>query len=386
MKRNKLSTCVFYTLIVLMILFVISTYLSSGLVARYTSSDSAFDSARVAKWEIEFTKKDGTILESIVESNHLESGSSGSWGLDISNKSEVLAQISSSSKIKICLQSPHFDINHHHDTWDFLHDVEGKTIDNPINFTIDMYNCSLEELKDNTISKKKVAVLDTSINGEDAIKFDMIIEEDNLSYEAIINVGELLDNSFLLEYNTKKICLVINWTVDEVTGATDTSKKYVSYYVIETSEYTKDKAKYKGLISKTDGLKQLENADAETENTFTFDDKNYVIAYKEHDYFDYLIYSSSVGGEVMITLTDSTEKIYTKRSTNLSEAEKQELEKRTITMCNSLESLKLYIEKLGYYSYLAFEKTQSDYNKDLGYISLGLKCRIILDLKVEQVD
>lgn len=392
MKRNKLSTVVFYTLIVLMILFVISTYLSSGLVAKYTSTDSATDSARVAKWDIDFLDSKGAALESVVTSTHLESGNSGSWGLDISNNSEVAAKFANSSNIRLRLQSPSFDAEHDHNTWDFLHDNLGEHINNPINFEIYMYNCSLKDI-DVKNDETQVKLLDTSVEGENALKFDMVIEEGVLYYETIVNIGSMLNNDFLLSYlngeTPGQASLVIKWKVEEVAGAVDTSTKYTSYHVIETSEYSKDK--YKGIVSvaNNDEITLMENADVTEEVTYTYgtgeNEKKYVIAYKEHEYFQYLIYSSSVGGEVMITITEDG-KIYRKRSTKLSNEDIAELNARSIADVDNLDALNQYIEKLGYYQYLRFEETKSNYDKVSGYISLGLTCRIILDLKVEQVD
>ncbi len=392
MKRNKLSTGVFYTLIVLMILFVVSTYLSSGLVAKYTSTDSATDSARVAKWDIDFLDSKGAALESVVTSTHLESGNSGSWGLDISNNSEVAAKFANSSNIRLRLQSPSFDAEHDHDTWDFLHDNLGEHINNPINFEIYMYNCSLKDI-DVKNDETRVKLLDTSVEDENPLKFDMVIEEGILYYETIVNIGSMLNNDFILSYLNEETpgqaSLVVKWSVEEVAGAVDTSTKYLSYHVIETSEYSKEK--YKGIVSvaNNDNITLLENANVTEEVTYTYgtgeNEKKYVIAYKEHEYFEYLIYSSSVGGEVMITIIEDG-KIYRKRSTKLSSDDIAELNARSIADVTDLDTLNQYIEKLGYYQYLNFEETKSNYDKVSGYISLGLTCRIILDLKVEQVD
>ena len=81
----------------LVILYVISVYLSPSIVAKYTTTGSAGDFANVAKWDISFTDGKGDRLESVIQSVHLESGDMGSWGLDIVNNSEVSAKFASSA-------------------------------------------------------------------------------------------------------------------------------------------------------------------------------------------------------------------------------------------------------------------------------------------------
>lgn len=382
-KKNRFRSLVTYTLIVLVILFVVSTYLASGLVAKYSSSDSAFDSARVAKWDIDFTSG-GTSLQAIVKSTHLESGSQGSWGLDITNKSEVYAQITKSSQIKLRLQSPDFDVDHEHNTWDFLHGIN-----NPINFTVHMYNCSIEDLDNNEVSKEEVLIFDTA-STTNPLTFQMIIEEGVLYYQSVINVGTLLDNDFLLATENGKACILVQWEVDVIDGAVDTNSEFNSYHVISTSEYLDHLDKYAGIVEKSSGTTLIEKADVNetvlNTNTFTYGSEKYVIAYKVHDYFEYLIYTSSLGGEIMISLIDNEAKPYIKRCTKLMEAEKTIVNNRTIADASSLEGLSNYVEKLEYQSYLAFETTKTNYDRNLGYLSLGLVCSIEFDLKVEQVD
>ena len=120
-------------------------------------------------------------------------------------------------------------------------------------------------------------------------------------------------------------------------------------------------------------------------NCLTIDEEKYVIAYKEYDYFDYFIYTSSIGGEVMITtIVDGDEVI--KKSSKLTDDEKASLLARTISEPSTLDSLNLYVEMLEYNSYQEFLTVKSQYETVSGYVSLGLECRILFYLKVEQVD
>lgn len=51
-KLNRRTPVVFHVGLVILCMVLISTYLTGGLYARYTSSDSSSDSARVAKFDI----------------------------------------------------------------------------------------------------------------------------------------------------------------------------------------------------------------------------------------------------------------------------------------------------------------------------------------------
>lgn len=387
-KKKSLSTIVFYTLMTLVILYVISVYLSPSIVAKYTTTGSAGDFANVAKWDISFTDGKGDRLESVIQSVHLESGDKGSWGLDIVNNSEVSAKFASSANIKLRLQSPSLDLNHHHDSWDFLHtEEEGveKSIDNPINFKVYMYNCSLSEIE-TKIDEKEVLIFDTATS---PLVFTMVIDDGIFYYETVVNVAEIIKDDFPLEMGDKASLKVL-WSVEENSEVVDTSSLYTSYHVISVDKYNEDREFYEGLVSLSDGITLIADANITnsviTNNTISEDLEKYVIAYKEHDYFDYLIYTSSVGGEVMITLTDSLGKEYVKRSTKLNSDEITILRNRTLDNTPTLDNAKKYIEKLGYSEYLRFEETQALHDQSQGYISLGLTCRIVLDLKVEQVD
>ena len=53
---------------------------------------------------------------------------------------------------------------------------------------------------------------------------------------------------------------------------------------------------------------------------------------------------------------------------------------------NTVEDLSRFIEKLEYASFYEFLDVKSQYEQTTGYVSLGIECRIILNLKVEQVD
>ena len=194
-QSSKLSSLVFYALIVLITMLAITNYLTSGLYARFLSYDTGSDEAKVALWDINFDE--GGELTTEIPSTHLEYGSVGSYGLDIVNSSEVDAKINTTSSVKLRLTSPNLNLEHHHESWDFLESENHNPIDNPINFKVFLYNCSWKTLNDyyltedgefnNSIQQPgmnvvEYPILDTnsSIN---PLKFEMVIENGEFYYE-----------------------------------------------------------------------------------------------------------------------------------------------------------------------------------------------------------
>ena len=398
-KNNNTSLFVFYTLIIMTILFLLTNCLTSGLLAKYISRDSVSKTVTVAQWEIDF--KDNVELNTDIPSTHLENGSEGEWGLDIINTSEVSAKMSESSYVKLRLYSPNFHADHYHDNWDFLHDANEEIIDNPINFRIYAYNCSLEMLEENYLND---GVFDNSVQVEGMnvqerlilntntsnIQFEMILVNGLICYEGIVEVGNLGED-FILSHSTGNMCIRVLWDVSAPQGSYTAKNEFKSYHLVETLNY--DSSIYAGVVTKesndlialdkevlsTDQINTSVNA-----NAYTIGGKAYVIAYKEYDAFEYLIYSSSLGGEVMITLEDN-EGIYIKKSTLLNESEKDEVEARTNVGAADINTLEKYVEKLEYLSYIDFLEEKVAFEEATGYLGLGLEIRISLNLKVEQV-
>ena len=236
-----------------------------------------------------------------------------------------------------------------------------------------MYNCSLSELDelngDITNSNiKAVEIFNTKTASHDTLKFQMVIVSGELYFESYVNVGELLNktNDFYLEMGTGKACLKLYWEVDTVLNSANTNAIFKSYHLVKESEY--NTTNYNGKLS----------------NTITISSTRYVIAYKEYDYFEYLIYTSSIGGEIMISFNDENGKPYIRRCTKLSNEEISKLVSRQIG--NTEKSVNDYIELLEYNEYNKYLEIKSNYHAETGYLSLGLECRIVLDLRVEQVD
>lgn len=395
-KTMDLSTFAFCALIILSILFVVSNYLASGVLAKYLSKNSSTDDATVAKWEINFEDKDA--LNIAVPSTHLEYGSKGEWGLNIINKSEVLAKLASYSEITFTFSSPKFDPESNYSKWDYLVDGEGNTMDNPVNFRIYYYNCSLQVLNDyyltdgvfdNSIQQEGMNVQQHLILDTDTtdLTFTKIVESEIFFYETSINVGEL-DALYNIKYD-KESCIRVVWDVDVPSPDYNLTSVFNTYHLIEASAY--DNTKYTGIVNKSNSelinLKDtsLSSSDIETfktNNIITINATNYLIAYKENDAFEYAIYASKSGGEVNVTLDDGS----IKKGSKLTSSEITSLQSRTISSVTDLNSLNKFIEKLEYNECLNYLEVKSQYEAYDGYFGLGIQCEITLDLRVEQVD
>lgn len=397
-RADKLSSVVFSILVIMIVLLAISNYLASGLYARYLSVGRATDDARVAKWEISFEDENGTVLNSSMPSVHLEYGTSGSYGLDIVNYSEVPARINSSSSVKLRLTSPNFNLEHHHEYWDFLEDNNHNSIDNPINFRVYLYNCSWDTLEnyyltdgvfDNSIQQpgldvQQYLILDTNDN-INPLRFEMNIDDGEFHYDTTVYLTELTEK-FNIASDGGSLCLRVTWDVNQVDNNYTSNDNFVSYHMVEVSKY--DVTKYVGIINKN-SLDKIELTAIDNtvigNNSITIADKTYVIAYRIYDYFEYLIYTSSLGGEVMITY-DDVEGIYIKRATKLTDAEKTSLNARSISDATTIEGLRRFVEKLEYLSFLEYLNVKKVHEQATGYVSLGIKCAIIFKFNVEQVD
>ena len=96
-KSNKKTPIVFYVGILLACLTLVSIHMTSGLYARYTTSASGQDSARVARFEVtetlEVIKADGTTENTFVVGDVLRPGVSTTYTFTVKNNSEVAVSL-----------------------------------------------------------------------------------------------------------------------------------------------------------------------------------------------------------------------------------------------------------------------------------------------------
>lgn len=104
-KSNKKHPIVFYVGLVLACLVLISTHFTSGLYARYISTVSASDAARVAKFQITdtlaITDSEGNAVNVTVVADSLIPGERTTYAFSVVNNSEVTVNFSVRGEAKI---------------------------------------------------------------------------------------------------------------------------------------------------------------------------------------------------------------------------------------------------------------------------------------------
>ena len=86
-------------------------------------------------------------------------------------------------------------------------------------------------------------ILDTD-NKTNPLNFTMVIEEENIYYEAIVNFSNV--EEYILKYNGGRACLRVKWFVADESSDKVTSGEFVSYHAIKKSDF--DMNKYVGVV------------------------------------------------------------------------------------------------------------------------------------------
>lgn len=428
MQKSKVTKIVYRVAAVLIIITLITSFLASGLLARYLSSNNDNDSARVAYWNVEVVDKSGTDIGLNQGTTHLDADDSGNSFFQVSNKSEVAAMFSADSSVSLKFTTDTFKTTTEISSWDFLKNGS-EVVNNPVEFNVYIYNCRVSELDQYLRYTKSSTTLNlTQYNALDDESKKGYIEDVVLPSDSSIKetlVMTTTDNTLELTkevvdgvpyfYLTKKIANAQNYTFPvgsgdytfriewKVTGSADLggsfNTKFNAYYVIESKDY--NTTDYTGLV-KNDGT-HTASATATTagySSTFNVKDegvtkqKTFVIAYKECDYFEYLIYTSSLGGQPVFTDLDfvydeietRSSGIYKTDYSKLTDAALTEINARTWGNVNSYNTIMKYREKLQAIAYSDFLGSRDAFENSLGYLSIGLNCSIVYKLKVVQVD
>ena len=428
MQKSKVTKIVFRIAAALIILTLITSLLASGLLARFLSTDDNDDAARVAYWNVEVVDKSGNDIEVNQGTTQLNADDSGNSFFQVSNKSEVAAMFSADSSISLKFTADTFKATTEISSWDFLKNGS-DVVNNPVEFNVYIYNCKVSELdKYLTYTKSSTTLNLTQYNALDDESKKGYIEDVVLPSDSPIKetlVMSTTDNTLELTkevvdgvpyfYLTKKVANAQNYTFPvgsgdytfrlewKVSGSSDLggsfNTKFNAYYVIESKDY--NTTDYTGLV-KNDGT-HTASATATTagySSTFNVKDegvtkqKTFVIAYKECDYFEYLIYTSSLGGEPTFTDLDfvydeietRSSGIYKTGYSKLTSAALTEINARTWGNVNSYNTIMKYREKLQAVAYSDFLGSRDAFENSLGYLSIGLDCSIVYNLKVVQVD
>ena len=440
MQNKKFRKIIYRIAVVLIVVTITTSLLASGLLARYLSTNNDVDSARVAHWDIKVIDKKGATISANQGTTHLDSESFGNSFFQVSNKSEVAAVLSSDSKISLKFSADTFKTTTEISSWDFL--KEGSTpIENPIEFNVYIYNCKVSDLDPYLTYTKTVGSTTTTLdlrqytalseNEKKGYVEDIVLPNDSSIKETKIfsttdntlEVTKKIENGVPYFYlsqnltnaeskytfpvpvdndNFTSYTFRVEWKVggsSNIGGSYAT--KFKAFYVVEQSEYKLNSTDYTGLVSKSGEFTATTNADSNDyysevsvkdagENTT----KKFVIAYKELDYFEYLIYTSSLGGEPMFTDIDfifnevetKSSGIYKTAYSKVTSDDLSSIKSRTWGDSNTYNTVKKYCEKLQADAYASFLESRDAFENSLGYLSIGVDCFIIYDLKVVQVD
>ena len=442
-KLYKYKKILFYFVFVIMVVFMWSfgSFNVSHSSASYKSDISGDSTAKVAKWNIgNLSKKKGKTMDLEVgfseKITDTDSGRHGDWFLELDNQSEVKAQIDLDSKISLQL---------HHDTftglknndWNFLGSI------NPLKFNLSLYNGSMNEVVTYKYGSDELSyndycnstpqaqamytkVVDTSklictiINTSSVPAFTSskmvggkIVYSIDVKLRDILNTQELIDKlEFGLGTGTK--VLHLTWEIDDSSIITvddfsdlNSQPKNENYTYVVVNEGNKkykwdwdeylvsgkfvpisvSAEKYKRYELSTTKGTIVSGTDPDGYSvTIGGDTELYYLNEIECDFADYFLFSH---GEPTYTFGNTMI-----RFSLLTSSQIAQVQDRTITN-NGVSSsptsadyndLKLYLEKLEYPQYDRFQQEYVSFASGSIYLSYGLSCKFILELKVVQVD
>ena len=405
-----------FVLVVFGILSISGNFKQSTSSAKYRSEISSNgDSARVAKWDVStISKQNGATLDLAAGfTKTIGEETEGNWFIEISNQSEVTAILGNSSKIRIRLDQDSFSgTSANSMPWNFLKDSSSNTITNPVTLKVTLYKGNYDSVVTgytngiNTITKAQFEALSNSEKEAYREVINSSIDKVELSnttnqtftkdvessggklvyyyYKDFTfnDIAGLTDELKTLNMNdsSSNVTLCVNWRVSSGTSSGGSeeleTKKYRTYEVFEGSIPEGYKSYYKESVLKTDTLgNSLGNVD-------------YYIAYKEVDFFDYQIFTSSFGGDgepsfrFKNDITQTYQIIY---FSNLS-TEQENLVKNYSLTPNTIEAFEHAAERLKYFVHIEFMEDNDTFQKSLTYLDYGLKCAIEFNIKVEQKD
>ncbi len=95
-KFNRKTPICFFAGLLILCLTLVSTYMVSGIYARYTTSADSSDNARVAEFSVsqslKITKSDNTVAETFIIGDDLYPGKRMTYTYSVTNNSEVTVE------------------------------------------------------------------------------------------------------------------------------------------------------------------------------------------------------------------------------------------------------------------------------------------------------
>lgn len=412
--KNKKFVLYAALILVVVLMWVCGSLNTTKSSASYRSTISSNESsAKVAKWNIISVDKDGSVMDLEVgfkeKISDTEAGKSGEWFLELKNASEVSAMIDSESKIILELHHDTFT-GKSQDNWDFL------GTKNPLRFIVEFYDKPISEVVtkdsngDTVLIPSVVAdkvIVDTKLTPKltsSTIVNGKIVYLVEVSLSEIFKDADLDLLKFKLDDTSPNKVLRLAWDIDDtsiivvekyedlanltsqekneaytyVVGSGASAKKYrwngTSFEEITTS----NASYYRYELSTTKGTTAPGTSSTGYTVLFGSDNETFYINQIACDFADYFLFSH---GEPTFTF-GNTKKSYKV----LTDAEKTEINARTISSSSTYDELKLYMEKLELPQYDRFQKEYVAFTSGSIYLSYGLTCKIKFELKVTQVD
>ena len=396
-NTNKLVYKLFASMLIL-VLF--TTWLMSGLLAKYTSGKSASGESEVALWKIDAINDTGE--ETTVGVNlkkRVSSNENDSWYFGIKNESDVNAMLDENSKITIKITSGPFNSIATRPYWDFL----GENTTNPITLKVDLINQDIDTIISYTYGTETITAAEYNAKTDDekelytkvvtapdsskvinvAITSDSLQlkkSDDSIYYYIEFSFASVADDLLTFgvkgetSYQNKTIRL--SWEIKEYSADTDNqtnidSNKFNVYEISDTK------------VTYTDGFnggpfENITYSKNGQEVTGTLYIKKTALSFS-----DYFLF----GGEPMFTI-GSMKKLYSEVKANdeYKAIVQSRLEDDYIADIDTYEELRLYNEALAYAQYESFNTIYSDFAAAQGYIQCGLAISVVFDVKVVQVD
>ena len=448
MQKRKPFYIVQRAFFLMVIITLVTTFFVSGLFARYLNSDTNENTSQVAKWEINTIDKNGEAVKLKQTPQQLDEGSKGNYFFQLSSNSEVAAEISSDSKISFKFTAETFKTSTALTSWDFIV-RNGTPVENPCLFNIYVYNCSVDDLGQYLVYTKGSSKLnaedynalsadaksgyteDIELPNTSPIKETLIVStndtltvekriEDGIPYFYLTKNLDTSDNKYFFEAGgSQAYTFRAEWNISASSNiGGDYASTFNAFSVIEKSQYnTTDYTGYVSYDTKTEvAALQTGNFTAgsgTTLNSYSLgvkvdgvsQTKEFVLAYKKCDYFEYLVYTSGLGGEPFFTELDYVFNELETRSSGIYKIGYSKLSPDMLTIIKnhrtmvdtntsdatkkneiSYDTLKKYCESLQAQEYYKFLESQDAFENSLGYLAIGLSCSIVYDLKVVQVD
>ncbi len=411
-------------LFILFVLLVLFSLTSDSLTSKTNSAyktviDSNSSSVTVSKWDINSLDELGNNSDNVSmlgEGFKLEdTDDAGNWLFQVENKSEVDAIINKNSKIRIRIDSENFKSNDITGFgWDFLKTTDADkgviNISNPIVFRVYMYDGSLQDI---------LTYKDT--NGNEIDFNTYLTKTDKTIYTEIINDNKFNTETKKLVFETKDITALkkdveevesqiiayyyFDFDLTEISNAlvsmpmkgNNTKTFRVEWEISQTSSNVDmNDAKYEAYY------KQINKDGFEEGNyqTVNVNGTTYYVGFKLLDNYEYYNYLCKIGyGDEPSFIFDSNVAGSTIEVpySNLTLQQIEQIEAYPDSLGTPLgtsgvinttdEIIRKFIEKKNYYVYGdEYVVNQEAFLNSLGYLEYGLSCRIIFDIKVDQVN